>query len=107
MAQFLTQIGRKVAVINLDPANEKLPYECALDINDLVSLEKVMGSTDLGPNGGPIHESFFFPATCISSLFLFLFLSSPPPHTLLLPFPSTYAILQNFFASKGKTFFVE
>lgn len=52
MAQFLHLIGRKTAVINLDPANDNLPYECAVNIEDLVKLEDVMSQYDLGPNGG-------------------------------------------------------
>ncbi len=52
MQQFLQLLGRKVAVINLDPANDTLPYECAVDIRDLISLEEVQEEEGLGPNGG-------------------------------------------------------
>ena len=52
MQQYLTALGRKVAVINLDPANDALPYEHAVNIMDLISLEEVMKETGLGPNGG-------------------------------------------------------
>ena len=52
MQHYLQLIGRKVSVINLDPANDQLPYECAVDISDLVSLEEVMSRFGLGPNGG-------------------------------------------------------
>jgi hypothetical protein len=55
MSQFLNLIGRKTAVINLDPANDNLPYECAVNIEDLVKLEDVMSQYDLGPNGGLIY----------------------------------------------------
>lgn len=55
MSQFLNLIGRKAAVINLDPANDNLPYECAVNIEDLVKLEDVMSQYDLGPNGGLIY----------------------------------------------------
>ncbi|WVZ19785.1 hypothetical protein V8G54_007107 [Vigna mungo] len=51
MSQFLSLIGRKVAVINLDPANDSLPYECAVNIEDLVKLSDVMVEHSLGPNG--------------------------------------------------------
>uniref|UniRef100_A0A8C5W5H7 GPN-loop GTPase 2 n=1 Tax=Microcebus murinus TaxID=30608 RepID=A0A8C5W5H7_MICMU len=30
MSEFLRALGRRVAVVNLDPANEGLPYECHL-----------------------------------------------------------------------------
>lgn len=57
MHQFLSAIGRKCSVVNLDPANDALPYPCALDIRDLVKLEDVMRKEEeegegLGPNGG-------------------------------------------------------
>lgn len=55
MSQFLNLIGRKTAVINLDPANDNLPYECAVNIEDLVKLEDVMSQYDLGPNGGLVY----------------------------------------------------
>ncbi|KAJ8027243.1 GPN-loop GTPase 2 [Holothuria leucospilota] len=53
--EFLTKIGRKVAVINLDPANDFLPYEAAVNISDLVTLDDVMENLQLGPNGGLIY----------------------------------------------------
>uniref|UniRef100_A0A4W4EQN7 GPN-loop GTPase 2 n=2 Tax=Electrophorus electricus TaxID=8005 RepID=A0A4W4EQN7_ELEEL len=53
--EFLNHLGRKVVVINLDPANEKLPYQCAVDISELVTLDDVMEGLKLGPNGGLIY----------------------------------------------------
>lgn len=55
MSEFLTALGRDVAIINLDPANEHLPYECALDMSDLIKLEDVMSMLKLGPNGGLVY----------------------------------------------------
>lgn len=55
MFQFLSAIGRKASVVNLDPANDKLPYPCALDIRDFVTIEEVMEEQQLGPNGGMIY----------------------------------------------------
>ncbi|KAM1628412.1 hypothetical protein ACFX2K_016833 [Malus domestica] len=55
MSQFLQLIGRKVAVVNLDPANDALPYECAVNIEDLVKLSDVMVEHSLGPNGGLVY----------------------------------------------------
>jgi len=55
MSQFLTLIGRKVAVINLDPANDALPYDCVVNIEDLIKLEDVMAEHGLGPNGGLVY----------------------------------------------------
>ena len=55
MSDFLTGLGRDVAVVNLDPANDNLPYKCAVDISDLITLSDVMDSLKLGPNGGLIY----------------------------------------------------
>lgn len=55
MSQFLKLIGRKVAVINLDPANDSLPYECTINIEDLIKLDDVMMEHSLGPNGGLVY----------------------------------------------------
>ena len=41
MSEFLRALGRRVAVVNLDPANEGLPYECAVDVG--VTGEAVCG----------------------------------------------------------------
>ncbi|XP_066963103.1 GPN-loop GTPase 2 isoform X2 [Macrobrachium rosenbergii] len=35
----LRELGRKVAIINLDPANDALPYEATIDINELIQAE--------------------------------------------------------------------
>ncbi|XP_065057907.1 GPN-loop GTPase 2-like isoform X2 [Rhopilema esculentum] len=55
MTEFLTKMGRKVAVVNMDPANDSLPYDCSIDISDLVTLSEVMECLKLGPNGGLIY----------------------------------------------------
>ena len=43
MAQFLRKLGRPVAIVNLDPANDVLPYKADIDISDLVRVEEVIG----------------------------------------------------------------
>ncbi|KAF6236008.1 hypothetical protein HO173_005636 [Letharia columbiana] len=55
MQQFLSAIGRKCSVVNLDPANDRTSYPCALDVRDLVTLEEVMAEEELGPNGGVLY----------------------------------------------------
>lgn len=55
MSEFLTNLGRKVAVVNLDPANDSLSYKCAVDISTLITLDDVMENLKLGPNGGLIY----------------------------------------------------
>ncbi|CDH10169.1 related to GPN-loop GTPase 2 homolog [Zygosaccharomyces bailii ISA1307] len=51
-SQFFNAIGRHTAVVNMDPANDLLPYPCAVDIRDFVTLEEIMQEQQLGPNGG-------------------------------------------------------
>lgn len=55
MHQFLGAIGRKCSVVNLDPANDKTSYPCALDVRDLVTLEEIMDEDHLGPNGATLY----------------------------------------------------
>mmetsp|Transcript_19064 Transcript_19064/g.25121 ORF Transcript_19064/g.25121 Transcript_19064/m.25121 type:complete len:363 (-) Transcript_19064:15-1103(-) len=59
MAQYLQVLGRKIIVINLDPANEytNVPYTdyCKIDISELVCLQEVMDRLLLGPNGGLVY----------------------------------------------------
>ncbi len=71
--QFMEQMGRECAVVNLDFANDhvrgsgvaqiegnstsqpRAGYNCALDVRSLVSLERVMEEYELGPNGGMMY----------------------------------------------------
>ena len=53
--QFMSAIGRKCSVVNLDPANDNTNYECAIDVRDLVKLEEIMKDDGLGPNGGILY----------------------------------------------------
>ncbi|KAL8801596.1 MAG: hypothetical protein Q9200_006900 [Gallowayella weberi] len=55
MHQFLSAIGRKCSIVNLDPANDHTSYPCALDIRSLVTLEEIMADEELGPNGGVLY----------------------------------------------------
>lgn len=57
MNQFLNAIGRHSVVINLDPANDRLPYEATMDIRDVITLEEIMDNENLklGPNGGLMY----------------------------------------------------
>ncbi|RLV95165.1 GPN-loop GTPase 2 [Spathaspora sp. JA1] len=52
----MSAIGRKSCIVNLDPANDRLPYpNCALDIRDFITLEDIMEELNLGPNGGLMY----------------------------------------------------
>lgn len=56
MYQFMSAIGRKLSIINLDVANDRLPYpDCALDIRDYITLDEIMEDLSLGPNGGLMY----------------------------------------------------
>lgn len=55
MGEFMTRLGRQVSLINLDPANDLVPYVPAIDISELITLEEVMDKLKLGPNGGLIY----------------------------------------------------
>lgn len=55
MRELCTAIGRSVAVVNLDPANDVLPYEADVDIKGLVELSDAMDLYALGPNGALVY----------------------------------------------------
>lgn len=54
-SQFFNAIGRHSQVVNMDPANDALPYPCAVDIRDFITLEEIMQEQQLGPNGGLMY----------------------------------------------------
>lgn len=56
IAKFLRSIGRKVAIVNLDPANENVPYESTVDISELVRVDEVMATQNIGPNGALVFS---------------------------------------------------
>jgi GPN-loop GTPase len=53
--QLFNALNRPIAIVNLDPANDNIPYSCAIDISSLVTLEDVMNEYGLGPNGGMLY----------------------------------------------------
>lgn len=53
--QFFNAVGRHVQVVNMDPANDALPYPCSVDIRDFITLEEIMQDQQLGPNGGLMY----------------------------------------------------
>lgn len=42
-------------IINLDPAADNLPYNCDVDIRDLITLDDVVEELNYGPNGGLMY----------------------------------------------------
>jgi GTPase SAR1 family protein len=55
MHQFMSAIGRKCSVVNLDPANDATSYTPAVDVRELVTLEEIMAEDALGPNGAVLY----------------------------------------------------
>ena len=55
LQQILSQINRKAFFVNLDPANDGLPYECDADIRAIHPLSRIMEKERLGPNGGLVR----------------------------------------------------
>ncbi|KAF7318838.1 GPN-loop GTPase 2 [Mycena chlorophos] len=53
--QLFTALNRPISIVNLDPANESIPYPCAIDIAGLITLQDVMAEHGLGPNGGLLY----------------------------------------------------
>lgn len=62
MSKFLEQMGRKVAVINIDPANENMEYTPLIDISELIKHDEVMSEFGLGPNGALVYCMEFLEA---------------------------------------------
>lgn len=54
-SQFFNAIGRHSQIVNMDPANDTLPYRCAVDIRDFITIEEIMQEQMLGPNGGLMY----------------------------------------------------
>ena len=44
-------------MVNLDPANENVSYECGIDVRDLITVDDAMAELHLGPNGAMLYCS--------------------------------------------------
>jgi GPN-loop GTPase len=53
--QLFTALERPISIVNLDPANDNIPYPCAVDISSLITLKDVMQEHKLGPNGAMLY----------------------------------------------------
>ena len=51
---YYSRNGAFVAMLNLDPGVENLPYTCDIDVRDYVDIVQIMKQYDLGPNGALI-----------------------------------------------------
>lgn len=52
---YRQKLNRPVSVVNLDPANENMAYKATVDVMELISVEDVMASLSLGPNGALMY----------------------------------------------------
>ena len=55
LTQFFSALKRGVHIVNLDLANERVPYPCDISLSDLISVSDVMAELDLGPNGAMLY----------------------------------------------------
>ena len=55
MAELMRELKRKVAIFNIDPSNDDLPYECDVDIRELVKSDDAATENELGPNATQIY----------------------------------------------------
>ncbi|KAJ3768385.1 hypothetical protein FB446DRAFT_751797 [Lentinula raphanica] len=53
--QLFNALQRPIHIVNLDPANDNIPYPCSIDISELITLQEVMDEHGLGPNGGVLY----------------------------------------------------
>ncbi|CAF0983064.1 unnamed protein product [Rotaria sordida] len=54
--KFITDhSSRHVYIVNLDAANVDMPYECAIDLVDLITVDDVCDNLNLGPNGSLMY----------------------------------------------------
>ncbi|XP_014210951.1 GPN-loop GTPase 3 [Copidosoma floridanum] len=47
---------RTIDVVNLDPAAEHFDYDCLIDIRELISVDDVAETLNLGPNGSLVYS---------------------------------------------------
>ncbi|KAL9937624.1 hypothetical protein V8E36_003169 [Tilletia maclaganii] len=55
LQQYLSALKRPVAIVNLDPANHTVPYEPAISLSELITVQDVMEELQLGPNGAMLY----------------------------------------------------
>jgi len=84
MAQYLRQLNRKVAVVNLDPGNDCSTSPVSIDIAKLITVDDVMENLDLGPNGALVYSMEFLEKNLD---WLFTEIAKFPEHYFLFDFP--------------------
>jgi hypothetical protein len=43
--------------VNLDPAVQKLPYTCEVDVREYIDMQEIVDVYELGPNGAMVHAN--------------------------------------------------
>ncbi|HDM92323.1 MAG TPA: GTPase, partial [Candidatus Korarchaeota archaeon] len=51
LVSWLQDRGLDVRAVNLDPGAKTLPYDPALDVREIVTVDELMEKRGLGPNG--------------------------------------------------------
>ena len=54
LKEWYTKEGMNVAIVNLDPGAEYIPYEADVDVREWISISQIMSEFNLGPNGAQI-----------------------------------------------------
>ncbi|KFH16470.1 putative ATP binding protein, partial [Toxoplasma gondii MAS] len=101
MQQMLRALHRPHIVVNLDPANDFLPYDCAVNLRDLIDHKEVMEKHRLGPNGGMSLLSPLLSRSLVrpTALFSPLVLSPLFSRFCLLVLACTFVFSLSFFTS--------
>jgi hypothetical protein len=60
--QLFNALNRPIAVVNLDPANDSIPYPSPINISELITLKRIMDDYGLGPNGGMLYAMEYLEA---------------------------------------------
>jgi len=84
MAQYLRQLNRKVAVVNLDPGNDCVPLEVSIDVAKLITVNDVMENLELGVNGASVYSIEYLE---MNIDWLFAEIEKFPEHYFLFDFP--------------------
>lgn len=57
--KFYQELGRQVGIVNLDPANENMEYSACINVMELITVQDVMDTMHLGPNGALMYCAEF------------------------------------------------
>ncbi|KAK0565608.1 hypothetical protein OC844_001119 [Tilletia horrida] len=55
LQQYFGAINRPICIVNLDPANHTVPYDAAISLSELITVQDVMEELQLGPNGAMLY----------------------------------------------------